>query len=366
MKKIIVLGAGKIGTLIALWLTEAGDYEVMLADRVFQKDSELIVKNFGHIKTALVDVEVPSDLANLYQKFPCSAVVSCLPFQLNLKVAEFAYQNQLHYFDLTEDVQVTQYVQELSKTATSAFMPQCGLAPGFIGLAANSLMAEFEHVDYAELRVGALPQTSNNALGYALTWSTEGLINEYIKPCIAIKNGKKTYLPALENLEHIRLHGIDYEAFNTSGGVGSLTDLYEGKVQHLNYKTIRYPEHCEKMRFLLNDLRLSDEPQWLKSILEKAIPRTFDDKVVVYISIKGYSQGQYIEKSYDQTILPKNIAGHGWSAIQITTAAGLCGVLDLFFEQLSQHSLKGLILQEQFALKDFLANRFGRVYQANT
>jgi Saccharopine dehydrogenase C-terminal domain len=119
-----------------------------------------------------------------------------------------------------------------------------------------------------KMRVGALPQYPSNALNYNLTWSTDGVINEYCEPCEAIVNGELREVPPLEAREEFALDGVTYEAFNTSGGLGSLCETLKGKVDNLNYKTIRYPGHAAIMKALLQDLRLRERRYILKDILE--------------------------------------------------------------------------------------------------
>ena len=242
--------------------------------------------------------------------------------------------------------------------AKTAFVPQCGLAPGFISIAANSLMQEFEQCYHAKLRVGALPQRTSNALHYSLTWSIDGLINEYGNPCHGIEAGAAAVLVPLEGLETIQIDGCEYEAFNTSGGIGSLGELYIGKIQSLNYKTIRYPGHCEKMRFLMNDLQLNTDRETLKKILERALPTTYQDIVLIYVAVDGVKNGEFIEKTYVKKSYPKLLHGLEWSAIQVSTASSVCTIVDLVLEQGDKY--QGLILQENFRLTDVLANRFGQ------
>ena len=126
-------------------------------------------------------------------------------------------------------------------------------------------------IDAVRMRVGALPKFPSNALNYNLTWSTAGVINEYCQPCEAIVGGRPANVPPLEELEHFALDGIQYEAFNTSGGLGTLCTTLEGKVRNLNYRTIRYPGHRDAMKLLLQDLRLAERPAVLADVLENAI-----------------------------------------------------------------------------------------------
>ncbi|KTD20759.1 saccharopine dehydrogenase family protein [Legionella israelensis] len=361
MYNVMITGAGKIGSLIACMLADSGDYQVHLADLEFNNsDVARLLKAMPQIKTVALDVS-NRELTQAYlKKHQIISVVSSLPYFLNTYVAEAAKVAGAHYFDLTEDTSVTTDVKKIAAGAKTAFLPQCGLAPGFISIAANSLMQEFDECYHVKLRVGALPQRASNALHYSLTWSTEGVINEYGNPCFGIENGEPAVLTPLEGLESIQIDGCEYEAFHTSGGLGSLAEIYAGKVKSMNYKTMRYPGHCEKMRVLMNDLKLNEDRATLKRILENAIPKTYQDIVVVYVTVEGIKNNELIEKSYVKKIYPAVIQGLEWSAIQVSTASGVCAVADLVLGQANEY--QGLVLQEKFQLTDILANRFGQYY----
>ncbi|MDP3269246.1 MAG: saccharopine dehydrogenase C-terminal domain-containing protein [Legionella sp.] len=361
MYNVMITGAGKIGSLIACLLADSGAYQVHLVDVEFNgSDVKRLLDALPEIKTVALDVKDEQSTQTYLEKNNIIAVISSLPYFLNTHVAQAAKAAKAHYFDLTEDTAVTDAVKTIALNAETAFVPQCGLAPGFISIAANSLMQEFDHCHHAKLRVGALPQRANNALHYSLTWSTDGVINEYGNPCYGIEAGKPVTMAPLEGLEAIQIDGCEYEAFNTSGGLGSLAELYEGKVYSMNYKTMRYPGHCEKMRLLMNDLRLNDDRITLKRILENAIPKTYQDIVIVYVTVEGIKRGELTEKSYVKKIYPETIRGLEWSAIQVSTASGVCAVVDLVLGQANEY--KGLILQEKFQLSSVLENRFGRYY----
>lgn len=362
MHRVMVAGAGKIGTLISCMLIESGQYEVIVVDQDFSgADIKRLLALHPELKTLMLSVEDPSALSELIRHHKVTAIISSLPYFVNIPVAMAAKESAIHYFDLTEDTQVTAKVKILAENAHQAFVPQCGLAPGFIGIVANHLMKNFQKLDTVKLRVGALPENSNNALHYALTWSTEGLINQYGNPCHGINQGIAVNLRPLEDLEMIQIDGLSYEAFNTSGGLGSLASSYVGKVNTLNYKTIRYPGHCEKMRVLMDDLKLNDDRDTLKKILERAIPKTYQDVVLVYVAVTGDKEGNFVEENYVKKIYPHTIAGLTWSAIQITTASGICGVVDIVLNNPEKY--RGLVLQENIDLSDFLDNPFGQYYR---
>jgi saccharopine dehydrogenase-like NADP-dependent oxidoreductase len=361
MHTVMVLGAGKIGALISGFLGETGDYNVQLADVDGEAaNSVATAHGFSTVEPFELDASDPDALKKHLQEHPAQALVSSLPFFCNERVAAVARDLGLHYFDLTEDVKVTHAVRNHAKGATTAFVPQCGLAPGIISIVANELMSHFDKVETAKLRVGALPQHPNNVLKYSLTWSTDGLINEYANPCQSIVNGEMTDVLPLEGLEEIEIDGTLYEAFNTSGGLGSLGETHGQGVRTMNYKTMRYRGHCAHIRLLMNGLRLREDQATLKRILEKAIPRTLQDVIVIYVSVTGLQHDEFREENYVNKVYPQVIAGRLWSSIQVTTAAGLCAVLDLIMSAPDRY--KGFVSQEDFSLKEILSNRFGRYY----
>ena len=361
MHRVLILGAGKIGALISGLLAESGAYRVLLAD-VSGNAAEEVVRAHGlpNLLGRALDAADGNALDGFLKANPVDAVISCLPYYCNVRVAESARRAGTHYFDLTEDVSVTRAVRRIAEGAAPAFVPQCGLAPGFISIAANELISHFDEARSVKLRVGALPQHPNNVLKYSLTWSTEGLINEYANPCQAIVDGKMVDAAPLEGLEEISIDGTLYEAFNTSGGLGSLGETYGPRVETMNYKTIRYPGHCAQMRLLMNDLKLSHDRGTLKRVLENAVPQTLQDVVIVYAAVSGLQDGQLREENYVNKVYPQVIAGRLWSAIQVTTAAGLAAVADLVLEAPSKY--RGFVSQESFSLPDILRNRFGRYY----
>ena len=363
MNRILIAGGGKIGSLIACMLADSGNYDVLLADIApLATFAQPPLRQLKNLQTSKLDVNDHHALRKCLEQHRTEAIVSALPYHCNRSLAELAHAARLYYFDLSEDTENANYIRQLADAAAPAFVPQCGLAPGFISIVANHLMTHFESVDTVKMRVGALPLHPNNALKYSLTWSTDGLINEYINPCYGLENGELVQLRPLEGYETITLDGDRYEAFNTSGGLGTLTETFVGKVNSMNYKTMRYPGHCEKMQLLLHDLKLSHDRQTLKYILENALPHTLQDVVLIYVSVTGKRHGVLFEENDVRKIYPQRITGAHWSAIQLSTAAGLCSVLDLTL----QRHLRGFVTQESFILRDVLNNRFGGYFDSTS
>jgi saccharopine dehydrogenase-like NADP-dependent oxidoreductase len=360
MNRILLLGAGKIGSAIAQFLSASGDYHVLVADA-----DDASLQRLGdrkNLSIARLNARDPAALRDAMSGR--GAVVSALSFALNPIVAQAALDSGVSYFDLTEDRDTTGAIRRIAEHAVAGqvFVPQCGLAPGFVSIAAQHLTRGFDRLDEVRMRVGALPQFPTNEMKYNLTWSTDGLINEYGNPCEAVHEGRLIETLPLEGLEHFSLDGVDYEAFNTSGGVGTLAETLSGSVRSLDYKTIRYRGHRDLIAFLMNELRLNSRRELLKDVLENAVPITLQDVVLIFCTVTGMKDNRLIQVTDARKIYHGVCFGEQWSAIQITTAGSLCAVLDLFFA--GRLAERGFVKQEQVRLDDFLANRFGKCYDA--
>jgi saccharopine dehydrogenase-like NADP-dependent oxidoreductase len=359
MRNVLILGAGKIGGAIAGLLGHSGDYEVRVGDA----DRRALDRLRGVPHVEPIEVVVDQDPAALRELMAGRPdVVSATPHGSNPTIARAALEAGCSYFDLTEDVASTRAVREIAREAVSGqvFVPQCGLAPGFVSIAGHQLTLGFDRIDEVRLRVGALAQFPTGALKYNLTWSTDGLINEYCNPCEVIRDGRPAEVLPLEGLEEFSLDGVDYEAFNTSGGVGSLWETLNGRVRNLDYKTVRYRGHRDLVHFLIRELRLGEHRGLLKDILETAVPGTYQDVVLVFCVVTGWRHGTYTQVSDARKIYHADRFGSTWSAIQITTASALCAVLDLHREGSLPDS--GFVRQEQIPLPAFLSNRFGSAF----
>ncbi len=356
LTKVLVCGGGRIGEVITHILSQSGDYAVSVIDK--NVDQFFRFEDMNNVETKQVDLAKEGDVAEVAKGH--DFVVSTAPYFLTVGIAKAAAAVGAHYVDLTEDVEVSSAIQEIAKTADSAFIPQSGLAPGFISILGNNIASKFDKIDDLRLRVGALAKYPNNAIKYNLSWSTEGLINEYCHPCNAIIDGEIKQVEALGGYEHFTIDGVNYECFNTSGGLGTLCDSLLGKVRSLNYKSVRYPGHLDIMKFLIHDLKMKDKQDVLVKILEDAIPFTKQDAVLVYVEASGMINGSHQQETHAIKIYAGEIFGRECSAIQVTTAGSACAVIDLVREgKLPQ---KGIVKQEDISFDDFINNRFGKVY----
>jgi saccharopine dehydrogenase-like NADP-dependent oxidoreductase len=347
IESVCVVGLGKVGELVATLLADA-DFTVTGYDARPRTGLAFASKT--------VDVRDRAALADALRG--SDAVVSCLPFNLNLGIAEVAAEVGLHYFDLTEDVPTTQRVMELSATDDRlVFAPQCGLAPGLIGIIGASLAAPFEQIRSIELKVGALPRHPAGLLGYAFNWSAEGVVNEYLNDCEVLRGGRRQMVPAMTEHERVVIGGIELEASLTSGGLGTMCETFAPRAQRLDYKTMRYPGHFELMRFFFDELGLRNQRELAGQILVDAKPPVDDDVVYLHAAVEGVLDGMPYRKQYVRAYQPLEINGRIWRAISWTTAASAAAVVELVAAGRLPQS--GFIAQEAISFDDLLSTRNG-------
>ncbi|RRH84603.1 saccharopine dehydrogenase family protein [Variovorax beijingensis] len=354
VKNVLVLGAGKVGSTVADMIAEYHRIPVTLADQRAGTPS-----NDPLVRQITLNVEDEAALAGELASH--AVVINALPFFLAARVATQAARLGVHYFDLTEDVAATHAIRQLSNEATSVLMPQSGLAPGVIGMLGGHLAGHFDELYDLRLRVGALTRNATNSLRYNFTWSIDGVINEYCNACDAIVNGQLVSVQALEGHETFTLDAEAFEAFNTSGGLGTLCETLRGKVRNLDYKTIRYPGHRDAMNFLLHDLRLIERRDLLRQVLEHAVPHSREDVVIVFASASGMRGGRFEQETRLGRVFGARLRGKDRTAIELTTAAGVVGVFELLLQ--GKLTRTGFVGQEQVPLEAFLSTRVGHYYQ---
>lgn len=349
---IAVLGLGKVGTLAATLLAESGFTVTGVDARPAAPELPFPVE--------VADVADATVLRGLFAGR--QAVLSCLPYHLNRAVAQEAHAAGLHYFDLTEDVPTTKAIIGLSATAKGLMAPQCGLAPGFVGIVGASLAGLFDECRSIRMRVGALPQHPTGLLGYAFNWSPEGVVNEYLNDCEVIEEGERKWVSAMEWLETIYVDGVKLEAFTTSGGLGTMCDTFHGKVANIDYKTMRYPGHAELMNFFFHELLMREKRGLAGEILTNAKPPVDEDVVYVHVSAEGRIDGRLQRREFVRAYYPLELAGRHRTAIAWTTSASVVAVIEMVRD--GALPATGFLKQEEIPLAAFLATRTGSLFAA--
>ncbi|MCI4664054.1 MAG: saccharopine dehydrogenase NADP-binding domain-containing protein [Neomegalonema sp.] len=351
MEKIAVLGLGKVGALAALLLDEAGHHVIGVDSHPPQETLPFSVE--------LADMQNADALADIAGRV--NAILSCLPYQLNLPVAKAAHTAGAHYFDLTEDVPTTKAIQKLSETSAGLMAPQCGLAPGFVGIVGAAQIARFAHCRACRMRVGALPQNPTGLMGYAFNWSPEGVVNEYLNDCEVIEGGERKWVSPMEWHETLYIDGVQLEAFTTSGGLGAMCDAYLGKVDNMDYKSLRYPGHMKLMNFFFHELLMRDQRQVAGEILVNAKPPVKDDVVFIHVSSEGWIDGRLTREEFVRAYRPRELAGAQRTAIAWTTSASVAAIIEMAANGALPR--QGFLRQEEVPLEAFLNTRSGALYR---
>ncbi|MBC7883925.1 MAG: saccharopine dehydrogenase NADP-binding domain-containing protein [Saprospiraceae bacterium] len=366
---IFIAGSGGIGQAVGLILSEYaffnttiyfGDISQQAIDAAFKFVTEGSTHSVN-VHTVHMPIEGSNEiLDNVLHT--CDIILDCLPGSQAPRMAALAKKHHCHYANLTEYVQETKEVIEISRDADTAFVLQTGLAPGFINILAHKLYQEFQQdygvdvVNSMHMKVGAISKNAPSPHYYAFTWSPIGVATEYLKDAEIVRNFKKIRVPALSGLERIIIDGDEYEDNFTSGGAADFPDSFSGKVKDLDYKTIRYPGHYQWVKNTMSTIANSDNKiKALENIMLENIPSVEDDMVVVYASVEGKDQKDRLrrkEKSYK--IFPSVIGKQKLRAIQTSTAAPLCEVAFM----LLSNQWKGTILQSQLSADDFLNGPF--------
>jgi len=350
IRNIAVLGLGAIGELAATLLHESGF-------RVTGVDTQLPDRQLG-FATVRASVGSRAGLAAVLANQ--DAVLSCLPYRLNMDVARLACELKLHYFDLTEDVPTKELILELSAVSEKLMAPQCGLAPGFVGIVGAHLAERFETIRSIKLRVGALPQHPTGLLAYSFNWSPEGVVNEYLNDCEVIEDGEHKWTSPMEWVETVYVNGVRLEAFTTSGGLGTMCDTYRDRIENLDYKTMRYPGHARLMNFFFHELLMREDRELAGRILKNAKPPVDEDVVHLHVSAEGLQNGRLSRTEFVRSYYPKQIGERTWRAIAWTTSSSVCAVIEL----VSNGTLpdRGFLRQESVPLDAFFATRNGQRY----
>lgn len=330
MSIIAIVGAGRVGSAAAKILLTTSDHEIALIDRseealqdVYFACSEL--SRPEHLETLYPEIPVETfvsfskdQLEATLLKIKPDLVICTTPFDLYLEVAQAANRVQAHFVGFTEDTEVNNAIKDLGISRLT-FVPQTGLAPGLINYIGLSLFDTLGEPEKLDLRVGALPQVSFGPGHYAITWSPEGLVNEYLKPSFRKVNGHIETVPPLDEHESIIVDGVQYEAFTTAGGIGDL-EAYEN-IPFVEYKSLRFPGHLDHLQKVMAKAEgLEETVQMFKKIFYT----TRDDVVVIAaqavdVDHRSASTSLHFCPSIDL----------GLTALELTTAGTGIGVVEL-------------------------------------
>jgi saccharopine dehydrogenase-like NADP-dependent oxidoreductase len=359
MSRIVaVVGAGRVGVTVATLLSQYTKYIVTIID-ADQGALDVASANRALSGCSFSLAVTDAQLEAVLRETEPFATVCCTPFQMNVKIAAICDKIRSHYVDFTEDVSVTRGIVELNPSQAT-FVLQTGLAPGLITSIGKVLLERLAARGLTptslKMRVGALPEVAELPAAYALTWSSEGLINEYYQPVQRIANGQNEICWPLDDLEELIIDGTRMEAFNTSGGMGD-PSMYKGLVT-VDYKTMRYPGHLDFLQKWLvaplQDLTGNKLIEAGVKIAEALFPRTRDDVVYLVARAQGLSATGVIHETVFQH---KFYAVDGITALELTTAGTGAAVVELL-----DTLPPGIVFGGNVALADLCNTNVGKVF----
>ncbi|MBP1843332.1 saccharopine dehydrogenase-like NADP-dependent oxidoreductase [Rhizobium petrolearium] len=301
--KVTIFGAGKIGSALAIALSAREEFSVLVIDPSEQALDGLRDRHLS----------VKSHLFRRWDELPAllrerDATVAAVPQRLVPEIAKAAVGAGTHFLDFSPlQPDTRQILEPLARQRV--ILNGCGVAPGIVENIATGLIADSGPIQDLTIRVGSIPRFPTNRLGYGQIWDVDGLIDEYTKPCEAIRDGRMTTLTPLEDIERIMLDGVAYEGFTTSGGLKDLELFRQMKARNVTFKTLRYPGHLDYMRFLLDDLGLKFRRDMLRSLFLNGLPIIEDDVLLLFLTAKGLSDNRKVERSLSVKFRPNSALG---------------------------------------------------------
>jgi lysine 6-dehydrogenase len=386
-KRYAILGAGMQGPAAAYDLARFGNPEIIyLADIDLEKatlKAEWVNQLIQHtlVYPRRVDARDEKQVRDYFEQ--ADVIISAVPWQMNMRLAQLALEAKRSFIDMGNEPEWFWFEfrkrHEEALEAGIAIVPDCGLAPGMVNHLGLYCLEKMDRCDAIHLRCGGLPQHPVGPLGYKLVFNMMGLISEYTGKALALRDGKPTYVPTLEDVETIEIAGLGVlEAASTSGGTSTAPFTLEGKVREYDYKTLRYPGHWAIMR-ALRDLGFFDEEP-IKVNKAMVTPRQFSamvippriqfpeekDLVVVYVRASGLKSGcpfeitlQFIEYHDDETGFTAMERCTGFSAaiIAIGVANGTVPRGLIPYEQsMSGHAFVKEFLRRGFRIRETISH----------
>ncbi|ALS77690.1 saccharopine dehydrogenase [Planococcus kocurii] len=318
--KIVVLGAGLMGKQAArdLVADEAVEH-VFLADRNTAQ-AEAFKVQLGNNKLEVFELDASDDEALSAAISKGDIVINALFYTFNEKVAATALKCGVHSVDLGGHIGgATDAVLEMHDEAQRkgvTLIPDLGVAPGMINILAGYGASKLDQVSDIRLFVGGIPVHPEPPLEYNHVFSLEGVFDHYTDKSHVIREGKLLEVESLSEIEHVKFEDFgELEAFHTSGGTSTLTDTFSD-INSLEYKTLRYKGHAEKVKLLV-DLGLTNRTKTvtvdgseikLRSVLKAVLEPITElgdkqDAVVLRVMVSGIKAGEEIRYEYNMVTI---------------------------------------------------------------
>jgi lysine 6-dehydrogenase len=360
----LVLGSGIVGRAAA-WDLQRRGHQVTIVD-ANPEAAQCVGKE---LDVPWQQLDVTDAPALTEAMVTADAVISAVPYLFGEHLATHAIKNGCHYFDFGGNPTIVKQQLKLDTDASSAdvaIVPDCGLAPGLANVLAAGLIekAPSDHVDNVQIRVGVLPQEPIGTLRYQLAFYAGGLINEYAEPCEIIHDGAVTTVDPLTRFEEIDWagDGLYLEAFSTAGGTSTMCHDYAGRVNHLEYKTLRFPGHG-RIFAAMRELGLFDTTERafgdatvaprtvLLDLLTERLPSGTPDVTLVGVSVSA--------AGYQAEVGIEDVDDGRFSSLARTTAFPTTALCDLITR--GEVGFRGAAAMHSVAPADLLVTELSQV-----
>jgi lysine 6-dehydrogenase len=296
--RMLVIGAGLMAKSIAYDFARQEDVDRVVIASLYLRDAKKLASFLKNRKANAVRLDAAdADAASKLMK-DADCAVSAVPYYYNYALAEAAVRAGCNFVDLGGNNDVVGKEFSLSAQAKKkniAIVPDCGLAPGMASNIVALGLRDFKKVESVSIRVGGLPQNPRGPLNYMMLFAPQGLINEYVEPSVILRDYRIKEVESMTGIEKLRFKGLgQLEAFYTSGGTSTMPATFKGKIKFLDYKTIRYPGHAEKMKAIIDLGLCSSEPVEVggvkvppREVLEKLLVKnlTFRDRDIALVRV---------------------------------------------------------------------------------
>ena len=325
--KVIVLGSGKIGSIMARDFAGSVDGAQLTLSDISEERAKAAASSIEGADWTLIDTSDQEKLTETLSGF--DLVLGALPGDFGWVALKAAVEAGVDMLDVAFTPEDPMDLDGAAKEAGITIIPDCGVAPGLSNILVGYSAGRLDRVDEAQIMVGGIPEELVPPLDYTITWSAEGLIDEYVREVSIIKDGETVQVPALSGLEEIEFPGVGtLEAFYTDG-LRSLAKTFP-EVENMYEKTLRYPGHVEKVKLLRELGYFSDEaltvggsevsPRLVTArLLERSLWKPeIGDLLAMRIQVTGEKEGK--ETGYRHRVLDRYDHETEVSAMARTTA----------------------------------------------
>lgn len=293
MEKIIVLGAGMVGSAMAIDLSKK--FNVSVAD-LSDKALERLKQKNQSINTIQANLKDKSLLTSIISPF--DIIVCAVPGFMGFETLRTIIEAGKNVVDISFFPENSLELDALAKQKNVTAIVDCGVAPGMDNIILGYYNEKMKLSDF-ECLVGGLPKVKKWPFNYKAPFSPIDVIEEYTRPARYVENGKIVTKPAMSDIEHVEIKGVGtLETFNSDGLRSIIFTMPH--IPNMKEKTMRYPGHIEKVTALRDSGFFSKEPIKMNGV--DIVPLDFTSKIL-------FSEWKLGEFEEELTVMKVTVTG---------------------------------------------------------